>query len=162
MVCATAKIALPSLRLPIRRENRRPRRQMLRGRELSHVDTDLGDHDFSDSLADPGDRAQQLDLFSERVELTLHLPVEPLDRRGELVDVTEMQRQHQRVMIIEAALQSEAQLADLGTHPGQGHLSHRLDVTITSDQRIDHPPRGLAITSDTTESSLIPAVSNTF
>ena len=80
----------------------------------------------------------------ERGHQLVHLGVELDDHRGEVVDVAQMQPEHQAMMVIEAALQRQAQLGNLGAHPSPGHLRQHVDVGLAGDQRVEHLPGGLA------------------
>ncbi len=44
-------------------------------------------------------------------------------------------------MVIEAPDERLAQDADLGPHPGEGHLGEHLGVAFPGDERLQHPPR---------------------
>jgi hypothetical protein len=74
----------------------------------------------------------------------VHLGVHPLDGGGELIDVPEVERQHQGVVLIEASFQHQAQLSDLWSHPGQGHVGHHRRVTLPGDEGVEHPAGRLA------------------
>ena len=83
-------------------------------------------------------------MFSERDETLVDLHVDLVDHAGEVIDVVEVHAQQQRVVPVEAALQRQAQLADPGTHPGQSHIGHHLDVALAGHERIEHPSRRFA------------------
>jgi len=83
-------------------------------------------------------------VLSERVDALVDLLVDRVDHAAEVIDVVEVHPQHQRVVLIEAALQREAELTDLGAHPGEGHLRHHRGVALAGHERVEHPPRCFA------------------
>src|SRR3954453_6653155 len=155
MVCATAKMALVSPRLPKRRRKRwycAPRKVLrvrvaaqaastiavrnavlpLRARPEGRLPADswLPGHSPAQEArcAAVGKRvmsgpasarithavrgpspgiAEQLNRLGERGDLGLHLRIQPIDRRGEVIDVVQQHAQQQRVVLAESTLQRQ-------------------------------------------------------
>jgi hypothetical protein len=83
--------------------------------------------------------------LSERGHQSVDLLIETgLDPR-QLVHVVQVHASQQRMVPIETADEGLAQVADLGPHPGHGHLREDLRVAFTIDERLDHPPARLAL-----------------
>ena len=95
-------------------------------------------------LAEPGHRDDAARRLSERGHLPGHLLVEAVDHLVEVVDVVEVHPGHEGVVLPEAADESEAQVRDLGAHPGLGQLGEHLGVTLAGDEGLQHLAAGLA------------------
>jgi hypothetical protein len=120
-----------------------PAGQVRGGRELAHVDADLGDDYLGGAFADAGDGHKPAHLVSERGDHPVHLGVEAVDTGAQMIDVGQVHADHQGVVLVEATQQRLAQLGDPRPHPGQGHIGEDLGVAFPCDERFEHPPRRL-------------------
>jgi hypothetical protein len=114
------------------------------GGEPAHVHPDLGDHDLGRAPPYPRDGAQPPGLLIERGDHLLHLGIQTLDGRAQVVDVVQVHLEQERVVRTEPALQCAAELGDLGPHPGAGHVRQHLGVPRPRDERLEHLPGRLA------------------
>ncbi len=95
---------------------------MTGGREAAHVGADLGDDHLGGEVTDAGDGPQQPDRVTERVEIALHLRVDPGQRRRERVVLAEVQAQQEAVALGDAGrLQRGRSAANSCTSTTQGN-----------------------------------------
>src|SRR3954465_14295488 len=91
-----------------------PGDQVAGGREAAHVDADLGDDDLRGQVTDAGDRAQQPDRLTKRVEIAVHLLVDLGNGDLQGIDLTQVQAQQEAVALGDAAGQGSPQLLGRG------------------------------------------------
>jgi hypothetical protein len=108
------------------------------GEELIRVGPDLGQDGRRGGWSDAWDGHQQVALAGERDHHLLHLRVEPRDHLIEMVDVLQVQLTHQRVMVVEAALQCQGEVGDLGAHPAPGQIGQDRGSAFPVDESVDH------------------------
>ena len=82
---------------------------MVRGRELAHVDADLGDHDLSRRLAEAGDRLQPLDGIAKRAERAFDPRIELAPCGFDLLDRLQVLADQKAMVIADVAGQSRNQ-----------------------------------------------------
>jgi hypothetical protein len=120
----------------------RPRRQVPRGGEPTHVRADLGKDDLGCPHPDPGDRVEDHQLTRPGLD---HLG-DPLRQRSDVglqrFDMRQHAGQQVRMMLTEPGRQRLPQLRQLRPQPGLGQIGQQLRVGHPGDQGVHHlPPR---------------------
>ncbi len=88
------------------------------GREDRHVGADLGEDDSGGERPDPGDLIETGHRCGERGgQMGLDLVIDGGDVGVDAVDMVEHAGQQEPVMVVEVAVESLFELADLGSHP---------------------------------------------
>ena len=112
--------------------------------EAGHVDTDLREDDLSVALFDVRDGFEEHPGCLERDHRVLYASIEPLDRCGQVVDVSNDLSDHRAVMVVEPAGHTLAKITDLGARLAFGHLGQQIRVTFTITQGVEDQPAGHA------------------
>ena len=131
------------------------------GRELGHVQADLGEDDLRGGRADAGDFTEAFDrvrpagrrcgLFGRvpaawvvrfgRLQQVVDAGGEGADLRRQCVDLSEQHPGQFGVVVVEAPVERLDQRRSLGLHPAPGQVGEAPRVTLAGDQRFDHVPR---------------------
>ena len=133
------------------------------GREvLADGGTDLGDHDLSHDVVDPGDGGDQVAESLKRRHHHLDALIECGDRALELVDDAQVQTDHERVVVVEASEQSLVEQI-VAPQRALGQFGQHLRVALPDRQGIQHQPdRDQRQSVRSPHLSLIPASSSSF
>src|SRR3954466_7701776 len=121
-----------------------PGDQVAGGREAAHVDADLGDDDLRGQVTEAGDRAQQPDRLTKRVEIAVHLLVDLGNGDLQGIDLTQVQAQQEAVALGDTAGQGAPQPLGRGPYAPPHEAEQRVGVAFAGDQGLDDSAAGFA------------------